>query len=87
MDAPKFTFTFYRFTGTEGHRTTEITRDFDQADGMRGLIERSYIQAATTRVTDWASSKGISVSSQEPYPSEKYPGKIWLEFRFGGLTL
>ena len=89
MDAPKFTFNFYRFVGGEGHRTTEIVRDYSHADGMRGLIDRTpeHIKQATERVVEWASSKGCTVASQEPYPSEKYPGKVWLEFRFGGLTL
>jgi len=89
MSSSKFTFHFYRFTGTDTNRTTEIVKDFSQADGMRGLVDRSAeeIQVAAERVIDWALTKGISLTAQEPFPSEKYPGKVWLEFRFGGLTL
>ena len=89
MEAPKFTFTFYRFTGIEGHRTTELVRDYAQADGMRALVERKeqVVAEAINRVQAWASSKGFSINAQEPYPSEKHSGKVWLEFRFGGLTL
>jgi hypothetical protein len=89
MTNSKFTFTFYRFVGPEGHRTTEITRSFSDADGMRGLVERNpeQIKLAVERATQWADTKGITASAQEPFPSEKHPGKVWLEFRFGGLTL
>ena len=89
MSQLKFTFNFYKFTGGEGHRTTEIVREYSTADGMRGLVDRnpSHIQEATQRVNEWAASKGLTVNAQEPYPSEKYPGKVWLEFRFNGLTL
>jgi hypothetical protein len=83
------TFTFYRFTGSNGHRTTEIVRDFNLADGMKGLVEHNpqQIQQVKERVEDWASSKGISLKTKEPFPSSKYPGKVWLEFRITGLTI
>jgi hypothetical protein len=89
MQQSSFTFNFYRFIGTAGHRTTEIVRDFKLADGMRGLVDRTpdQIQTATQKVSDWASSNGLSVTTQEPYPSAKYTGKVWLEFRFGGISL
>ena len=88
MEASKFTFTFFRFIGN-GVRTTEIVRDFTLADGMRSLVERTpeTVQLATQRVHEWATSKSMTLSAQDPFPSEKYPGKCWLEFRFGGLTL
>ncbi len=89
MNAPKFSFTFYRFTGEGAAKPTEIVRDYNQADGMRGLVDRNpqQVQLATQRVNEWAESKGLTVSAQEPFPSEKYPGKVWLEFRCGGLSL
>ena len=89
MSTPKFTFNFYRFVGSENNRYTESVRDYTQADGMRGIVERTpqQIQLATQKVNEWATSKAISLNAQEPFPSEKYPGKVWLEFRFGGLTL
>ena len=87
--AQKFTFTFYRFTGTEGARTTETVREFASADGMRGLVDRNpkSVELANQRVIEWANSKGITVTAQEPFPSEKHPGKVWLEYKLGGLTL
>jgi len=87
--ANTYTFNFYRFIGVEGNRTTEIVRDYSQADGMRGIVERSeqQIQSATQRVIEWATEKGLGVTLREPFPSQKYPGKVWLEFRFTGLTL
>ena len=89
MADAKFTFTFYRFVGPEKHRTTEVVRDFNQADGMRGLVDRNpdLIAIAAKRAVEWADSRNITLSAQEPFPSEKHPGKVWLEFRFGGLTL
>ena len=89
MSTPKFTFHFYRFVGMEGNRSTEFVRDCTQADGMRGLVERNqeHISLATERAKEWAASKSLTLNPQEPFPSEKYPGKVWLEFRFGGLTL
>ena len=89
MSAPQFTFNFYKFTGTNGDRHTELVRDHSQADGMRGLVERNqkHIELATERAVQWGETKGLTLNPQEPYPSEKYPGKVWLEFRFGGLTL
>ena len=84
-----FTFNFYRFVGDNGSRTTELVRDYTVADGIRGLVDRKddVITLAMKKVTEWASSKGITVTPQEPFPSLKHPGKVWLEFRFGGLTL
>jgi hypothetical protein len=38
---PQFTFTFFRFTGPENARRTERVREFNDADGMRGLIDRN----------------------------------------------
>jgi hypothetical protein len=86
---PQFTFTFFRFTGPENARKTERVREFNDADGMRGLIDRNpkLIEAAHEKVIDWVSAKGVAVTCHEPFPSEKYPGKVWLEYRFGGLTL
>ena len=87
--APQFTFHFFRFTDNNGTRTTQRLRNHGEADGMRGLVDghQKDIELATQRVHDWATSKGISVNAHEPYPSTKYPGKVWLEFRLGGLTL
>ena len=84
-----FTFNFYRFVGTVGHRSTELVRDHSIADGMRGLVEKSpeQIQLASTRVNEWAKQHGITINTKKPYPSDKYPGRVWLEFRFAGLTL
>lgn len=89
MSTPQFTFHFYRFVGSNGSRTTEVVRDYNQADGMRGLVDRNAksIEQATERVSEWAHAKDIAVSPQEPFPSQKHPGKVWLEYRFGGLTL
>ena len=89
MQGTSFTFTFFRFTGDTGSRRTELVRDYNLADGMRGMVDRKpdQIHEANQKVLDWASGKGITVHTQEPYPSEKYPGKVWLEYRFGGLSL
>jgi hypothetical protein len=89
MDAtqPQYTFTFYRFVTSDGRTTTKVVRDLSDADGMRGLITKNQLQEATQRVNGWASSKGISTFPQPLYPSAKYPGRMWLDFRFGGLTL
>jgi hypothetical protein len=86
---PKFSFNFYRFIGPDGNRTTEFVRDYSLADGMRGLVDRNpeHIKIANQRVNDWAATKNVTVNPQEPFPSEKHPGKVWLEFRFSGLTL
>ena len=88
MQAQKFTFSFYRFVGN-GIRSTEIVRDYTAADGMRSLVDRKpeIVQLANQRAFEWAESKGLTMTAQEPFPSEKYPGKCWIEFRFGGLTL
>lgn len=85
----RFTFSFYRFTGEKGKRTTETVRDYSSADGMKGLIDHQTeaIEEATQRVLDWARSRHLSVTPRQPFPSAKYPAKVWLEFRFAGLTL
>lgn len=83
----QYSFTFYRFVTADGRTTTKVVRDLSDADGMRGLITKNQLQDATQRVNGWASSNGVSPSAQPLYPSTKYPGKLWLEFRFGGLTL
>ena len=83
----QYTFTFYRFVSSDGRTTTKVVRDFSEADGMRGLITKNQLQEATQRVNGWASSNGVSTSPQPLYPSTKYPGKFWLDLRFGGLTL
>ena len=84
-----FRFTFYRFVGPRGNRSTELVRDVSLADGMRGLVDakNEAINACRDKVQAWASSIGISLRSNAPYPSPKYPGKVWVDFRFGGLTL
>ncbi|MBI5020555.1 MAG: hypothetical protein HZB59_03890 [Ignavibacteriales bacterium] len=89
METNKFKFNFYRFTGTQDNRTTEITRDISTADGMRGLVDMKadQIKLATQRATDWASSNHLTINPKPPFPSTKYPGKAWLEFRFTGLAL
>lgn len=85
----KFTFNFYRFIGEASKRTTELVRDPSQADGLRGLVDQNpnQVQLASERVFAWAATKGIALYSREPFPSTKYPGKVWLEFRFSGLAL
>ncbi len=87
--ALKFVFTFFRFVGDATTRSTEIVRDYNHADGMRGLIDRNpeSINLANERVNQWAEKKGLNLTAQEPFPSDKYPGKVWLEYRFGGLAL
>lgn len=55
FNAPSYRFTFYRFVGPTGQRTTEVVRDLGIADGMRGLVERhEQVQEAITRVSEWA---------------------------------
>ena len=85
----KFTFSFYRFVGSQGNRTTEPVKDMAAADGMRTLVEQNneVINVCRERVETWATSKGISLKANEPYPSSKHTGKVWLEYRFGGLSL
>jgi hypothetical protein len=87
--APQFNFTFYHFVGEDGNRTTQVVRDAAIADGMRGLVnyDPQTIQLATQRVNAWAASKGMTVTVREPYPSTKHPGKVWMEYRFGGISL
>jgi hypothetical protein len=84
-----FRFTLYRFIGPKGQRSTEVVRDLEAADGMRSLVDQSSqtINACRERVSEWAAANGITVKAHEPFPSTKYPGKVWMEFRFGGLTL
>lgn len=86
---PQFSFQYFRFTGPEDGRRTERVREVNQADGMRGLVDRNpkLIEVAHQRVLEWASDQGIAVTTHEPFPSEKHPGKVWLEYRFGGLAL
>ena len=89
MDAIRFKFNFYRFIGTQDNRTTEITRDISTAHGMRGLVDMKadQIKLATQRAIDWATAKGLILNPKPPFPSTKYPGKAWLEFRFTGLAI
>ena len=87
--APLFTFNLYRFVGPTGQRKTELVKDLHLADGMKGLVEgrKDVISLCEERVYEWADSKGLSVTAREPFPSKAYPGKVWLEFRFGVVTL
>ena len=89
QDTPLFQFRLYRFTGPREARTTELVREVALADGMRTVInnDKTTIQACCERVREWAASKGLNVTAQEPFPSVKYQGKVWLEFRFGGMIL
>lgn len=82
-----FSFRFFRFIGTPGNRTTEIVRDHTVADGMRGIVDSSVRDVADSKVTAWATEKGLTLIAKEPFPSERYAGKIWLEYQFGGITL
>ena len=84
---PQYTFTFYRFTTNDGKAKVGMVRDAANADGMRALISKTQLEDVTDRVTSWATEKGISITAQPLYPSTKYPGKMWIDFRFGGLTL
>jgi len=87
--APSFFFRFYRFVGPTDKRTTELVRNQTEADGMRALIDQSEttVQMCINRVIQWAKNNGIAANAREPFPSKKYPGKVWVEFRFGGLML
>lgn len=89
MQTPTFRFSLYRFVGPKGHRTTEIVKDLTLAHGMRTVVEgdENIIELCKRKVLEWANSKGIYVIPRDPYPSAKYPGKVWLEFRFGSFTL
>jgi hypothetical protein len=86
---PGFFFRFYRFVGPREARTTELVRSHSEADGMRTLIDQSEatVKACIQRVSSWATANGVAVAPADPFPSSKHPGKVWLEFRFGGLTL
>ena len=81
-----FDFDFYRFTG-KGERPTMVTTPH-QAHFMRSRysIEGHLLEAATGRVMAWSRERGIPVNVKAPYPSNR-PGKYWLEFRFGGVSL
>ena len=85
----KFIYNFFRFTGSDEDRKTEFVRDYRIADGIRSLVDQKeeVIRLATEKVISWAASKGITLNVKPPYPSQKYPGKAWIEFRFTGLTL
>ena len=89
MNAKSFVFRFYRFIGPVGQRTTELIRDYAQADGMRGLVDHNQkaVDEAVNKLVAWAASKGVSLKILDPFPSTKYPGKVWLEARLTGLTL
>ena len=86
---PQFKFNFYHFINANGKRTTELTRHHTDADGMRSLVDSNptFIELATKKAVEWANSHSISIIRNDPFPSQKYPGKVWLEFRFGGLSL
>jgi len=86
----KFNFFFYRFNRDSGQLTTELVRNYSEADGMKSLIDlgSNQVSEAITRAVSWAETHGISLRhTGKPYPSTKHPGKAWLDFRFGGLTL
>ena len=87
--AKSFSFKFYRFISKEDRKTTEIVKDCNLADGMKGLIDNTPQQllSALTKVQDWAAKQGLGFSYADPYPSSKYPGKAWLDIRFNGLIL
>ena len=85
--AQKFNFIFFRFIGPKDNRTTELVRDYNQADGMRSLVDPGTVPIAHERVHSWASGKGIIANAKLPYPSVKHPGKVWIEYSFSGLTL
>ena len=82
-----FSFRFFRFIGTPGNRTTEIVRDYAVADGMRGIVDSSAREVADSRIVAWATEKGLSLTAKEPFPSQRYAGKVWLEYHLGGITL
>ena len=84
---PTFTFNFFRFDRSSGTTTTIPVRDASYADGMKTLIDTQYATLVKERVAGWAVKNNINLSEKPPYPSIKYPGKVWIEYRFGGLTL
>jgi len=86
-DIPKFSFTLFRFTGPKGQRSTETVRDLSIVHGMRAMVDHESITSCRQRVTDWAEAKDIGLTAIDPFPSNRYPGKYWLEFRFTGLVL
>ena len=81
-----FDFDFYRFNG-RGVRPSLVAA-VDQASFMRSRysIEGALVELASDRAHQWAKDHGFSLNTRKPYPSSQ-PGKYWLEFRFGGLTL
>ena len=81
-----FDFDFYRFTG-KGERPTLVPTPH-QAHFMRSRysVDQQLVDAAMGRVMKWSHERGIAVNAKAPYPSNR-PGKVWLEFRFGGLSL
>ena len=82
-------FSYYRFTEVNNKKTTQVVKDFSIADGMKGLIDNTpqHFSLALNKIKDWAIQKGIGFSYSDPYPSNKYPGKAWIDVRFNGLTL
>ena len=84
--APTFDFDYYRFNG-KGNRPVRVSSP-EQADFMRSRysIEESLVNTVCERVAAWGSRRGIGVIPKSPFPSNQ-DGKVWLEFRFGGLTL
>ena len=86
----QFNFFFYRFNRDNGKLTTELVRNASEADGMKSLIinNSNQVAEAVNKVEEWAKTHGITLKNTgRPYPSAKHPGKAWLDFRFGGLTL
>ena len=85
----QFIFTLYRFVALNGKYVTEVVRNLAFADGMRTLVDMTEpaIHVCMQRVMEWARAQGISIRALDPYPSKKYPGKAWLEFRIGGLVI
>ena len=57
-----------------------------QAHFMRSRysVDQQLVDAAMGRVMKWSRERGIAVNAKAPYPSNR-PGKVWLEFRFGGF--
>ncbi len=84
---PKFNFNFYRFERAAGAVTTVPVRDASHADGMKTLIDTQHSTIVKERVAQWAVKNNINLSEKSPFPSSKYPGKVWIEYRFGGITL
>ncbi len=81
-----FDFDFYKFNG-RGNAPT-LVPSVQDANFMRSRssVDESLIDVAIGRVLAWASDNGLCVAPRKPFPSSR-PGKYWIEFRFGGLTL